>query len=208
MGVKAPTGDDRATDYSYRATGPVLRPVDIAVQPGDGGWGILFSLQGFTKVYGNLFAYAEGSYLANPREENGVQRTTGDLLLQAPNADLGNIINSVPDQYLGRVGLSYAIWPEKGLSLSLGGRIEGIPIHDLIGGSDGFRRPGYAISIEPGFAISRGKNFFTFSAPVAVERRRDASIAQSRLHIKPFAAFADFLQGCSKVTGWVLLPSG
>src|SRR2546428_2548519 len=33
--------------------------------------------------------------------------------------------------------------PERGVSLSLGGRIDGIPYHDLIGKSDGFRRPGY-----------------------------------------------------------------
>ena len=39
-GVKAPTGDDRAADISYRATGPVLVPVDVAIQPGDGGWGM------------------------------------------------------------------------------------------------------------------------------------------------------------------------
>src|SRR5438045_9706168 len=37
-GFKAPTGDYRATDYSYQAAGPVLRPVDFSIQPGDGGW--------------------------------------------------------------------------------------------------------------------------------------------------------------------------
>ncbi|HEV8544343.1 MAG TPA: hypothetical protein VGR78_18290 [Verrucomicrobiae bacterium] len=38
--------------------------------------------------------------------------------------------NSIPDQYLGRAGLSYEIWPSQDLSLSLGGRVEGVPAHD------------------------------------------------------------------------------
>jgi hypothetical protein len=41
LGVKTPTGDSAASDYSYRAGGRVLRPVDPAIQLGDGGWGIL-----------------------------------------------------------------------------------------------------------------------------------------------------------------------
>src|SRR5438309_444254 len=38
LGVKVPTGDDKAADISYRTTGPVTRPVDPSIQPGDGGW--------------------------------------------------------------------------------------------------------------------------------------------------------------------------
>ena len=37
----------------------------------------------------------------------------------------------------------------KNVSVALGGRLEGIPVHDLVGGSEGFRRPGYIVSAEP-----------------------------------------------------------
>jgi hypothetical protein len=46
VGVKAPTGDEKATDTFYKSTGPETRPVDIAIQPGDGGWGINLELVG------------------------------------------------------------------------------------------------------------------------------------------------------------------
>src|SRR5215204_7621205 len=39
IGVKAPTGDEKATDTFFKSTGPEIRPVDQAIQPGDGGWG-------------------------------------------------------------------------------------------------------------------------------------------------------------------------
>ena len=50
LGVKAPTGDDAVTDTSFRPTGPEQRPVDPAIEPGDGGWGIILSGSAFAKV--------------------------------------------------------------------------------------------------------------------------------------------------------------
>ena len=55
IGVKAPTGDDSATDTSFRPTGPEERPVDPAIQPGDGGWGIILSASAFAKIYKRYF---------------------------------------------------------------------------------------------------------------------------------------------------------
>ena len=83
-------------------------------------------------------------------------------------------------------------WPKHGLSISLGGRVEGIPVHDLIGGSGGYRGAGYVVSIEPGFAWSRGRNTITLSAPVAVERNRQASVPNRRAGVHYGADFADF----------------
>lgn len=188
LGVKAPTGDDAATDYSFRSTGAVLRPVDSAIQPGDGGWGINLSGNAFAKVYKNTFAYVSGFYLINPRETNGVQRVSGDLVTVN---DKGLIFNSVPDQVLVRGGVSHAIWPAKGLAVSLGGRWEGIPAHDLIGGSDGWRLPGFSVSIEPGISISHGKDFLSVTAPVAVYRYGIPSVPLARVH-SPIAGLASF----------------
>ncbi len=167
LGVKAPTGNDDVTDTFHRRDGSQFRHgVDIAIQPGDGGWGALLEMQSFRSLTENLYFYATGFYLANPREQNGTTTTY---------AGIGEVENSVPDQYQARAGLSVAVWPHQGLALSLGGRIDGIPTYDLIGGSDGFRRPGYSIYVEPGLSLSRGKTMFSLYVPVGVAYDRRAS---------------------------------
>ncbi len=186
VGVKFPTGDYRATDNYYTANGQVvIRPVDIAAQPGDGGWGLFLELQAFQEIVQNLYAYASGFYLINPRDTNGTERPS----------PLSTAVNSVPDQYLGRVGLSYAIWPAQGLSFTLGGRVDGVPVHDAFGGSDGFRRAGYAIYVDPGFNWVFGKNTLSLNVPVAVERNLEVSYYLDNGMLKPSAggAFADFI---------------
>lgn len=169
-GFKAPTGDYKATDYKYRPTGRVLDYVDNSIQPGDGGWGALVELQAFQKVFDRTWAYANATYLFNPDNTNSIG-------------------NSVWDSYVGRVGLSYTLWPSQGLSLSLGGRIEGVPPEDLIGDSEGRRRPGYAISIEPGVTWTYKRATLSVSAPVAIERNRQ----RNYLGREGDAAFADYV---------------
>jgi hypothetical protein len=46
---------------------------------------------------------------------------------------------SVPDVYHAKLGFAYAAWPEGGLSMSLGSRIDGVPAHDMA--EDGVTRP-------------------------------------------------------------------
>jgi hypothetical protein len=128
LGVKAPTGRLRAHDIAYRPTGQVLIPVDIALQPGDGGWGMVVETVAYQKLFTNAFAYGSGFYLFNPREKNGAVTT---LPVYGEYRNL-----SVPDQYMGRVGLNYALLPQKGVSASFGGRIDGIPSRDVFGGSE------------------------------------------------------------------------
>jgi hypothetical protein len=186
LGVKFPTGDDRATADYYTSNGHALiRPVDVAAQPGDGGWGILLELQGFQKVVEHLYAYLSGFYLINPRDTNGTERPS----------PVSSAVNSVPDQYLGRAGLSYTVWPKFGLSLTLGGRIDGIPVEDLVGDSNGFRRAGYAIYADPGVNCVLGKNTFSLNVPVAVERNLQDSLYldNGTIHHSSGGAFADFI---------------
>ena len=191
VGVKAPTGDEKATDTFYKSTGPEIRPVDQAIQPGDGGWGIGLELVGYQKIVDRLYGYVSGFYLINPREENEAFTTAPYPPPPNPNAAVRNL--SVPDQYLGRVGLSYAIWPEQGLSLSFGGRVDGVPTRDLVGSSEGFRRPGYAVYIEPGLSWTRGQNTFNVFTPVRVAANRQKNIYDDRFGTHGPAAFADFL---------------
>src|SRR5215471_8469049 len=116
IGFKAPTGDDKASDISYRTTGPVTRPVDPSIQPGDGGWGLLLEMQAYQKIFGHLFGYVQGSYLITPQEQNHTETTLGDR----PGIPSLIKYDSIPDQYFGRGGFTYVIWPDAGLTLSLG----------------------------------------------------------------------------------------
>ena len=191
LGLQLPTGDYEATDISHRETGPVVRPVHPALQPGSGGWGVVLEMEAFREVFKNAVAYVSGSYLISPRELNDVQITYADRPIAAAVED--GILQSVPDSYVGRVGLSYTVWPSQGLAISLGGRIEGMPVRDMIGGSEGYRPAGFAISIEPGLTWTRGLNTFNVSVPVAIERHRERNIPNLRSGTAYPAAFPDFM---------------
>ena len=188
IGVKAPTGDDKASDTSHRATGPVHRPVDQSIQPGDGGWGMILQLQAYQKIYQHLYGYVQGSYLFTPQEHNQTEAVTADMRPPGPMT-----LNSIGDQYFGRGGFSYLILPAQGLTLSLGGRIEGVPVYDAIGDSLGYRQPGYTVSIEPGISWMGKKSSLSILAPVAVYRNRERSAAEIAMG-RPGgdASFADF----------------
>jgi hypothetical protein len=194
LGVKVPSGQDDITDTFLRQGGLTAeRPVDLAIQPGDGGWGILLGINAFSEVYKNGFLFFQGTYLSNPRETNHVQVSYGDEpAFTGP--DPGQKFNSVPDQWLVRSGFTTAIWPQYGLAGSIAMRWEGIPIHDLIGGSDFYRLPGYSVSFEPGIAISRGRNSLAISAPWAIYRKGLPSVPDVRIQSPTagIASFADF----------------
>jgi hypothetical protein len=198
LGAKFPTGKYDATDVFHQPTGPVVRPVDPAIQPGDGGWGFLAEIAAFQQLYTKTYFYLQGVYLFNPRDINHVQQPTGnepDFTL----GEFGYIFNSVPDQYLGRLGLGYLLWPKYGLYFTLGARIEGVPVEDLIGDSNGFRTTGYAISIEPGLAVDYGRFSFSVTAPVAVHRHAAKNLTDIKVSHElntdfgGNAAFADYL---------------
>ena len=189
LGMKFPTGNYKATDrfYNVGENGESeIRPVDQSIQPGDGGFGITVELQGYQQ-FGNAFILnGNFYYLINPRETNSSRRT--------PTSDPF----SVTDQFAARLGLNY-MTPLHGLDVYLGGRLEGIPVYDLIGGSDGFRRPGYVISLEPGVNYGFRNLFFNVSVPIALARNRTQSYLDKQRERETGtprhgdAAFADYL---------------
>ena len=69
----------------------------------------------------------------------------------------------------------------------------GVPTRDLVGGSEGFRRPGYAVSVEPGVSWTRGANTFNLFTPVMVAVNRQKNIYDDRFGSHGPAVFADFL---------------
>jgi hypothetical protein len=190
LGIKSNTGDYKATDiHAPREGRPDERPVDQSIQPGDGGIGVTFELQGYHMLTNDLFVSGGFYYLLNPRETNGV------LTYRSQESEA---IMSVPDQIALRAGLTYNI-PVTGLGVYLGGRWESVPVHDLIGGSEGFRRPGHVLSVEPGVSYDYKKLQLNLNLPIALIRNRTQSVPDKeteRLTGEPRhgdAAFADYL---------------
>ncbi len=196
LGVKLPTGSYNASDIFYNVGpegGPQVRPVDQSIQPGDGGFGITLDFQFYQKIAERLFSYGGGFYLINPRETNGTRtfRETLSPILQ------NEAIMAVPDQFSVRGGFSYAL--SNTISASLGARYEGVPVKDLIGGNQGFRRPGNVLSIDPGIAFMKGNFALNLNVPFAVRRERPQSVTDletQQMTGEPRmgdAAFADYL---------------
>jgi hypothetical protein len=183
VGIKLPTGKPDVTNTFMTAAGPVTSVADQSIQLGDGGVGAVFDLQAFKAVKFMTF-FASGTYLVNPRNTNGVR--TG-------RSRPSEAIMSVADQYAARVGVAVPAPRIRGLSISFAGRIEGVPVRDLIGKSEGFRRPGYAISVEPGFIYTRGRDTWSISMPIAVERNRRRSVTDIMDGRHGDAAFVDNL---------------
>jgi hypothetical protein len=159
LGMKSLSGDNAVSGNWYFQNGTVgRRAVDQAVQLGDGGWGVLVQTQMYRRVYKSLYAFGLGLYLLTPRD-------TTNVISPYPGLPL-----SVPDIYSIRVGGAAAIAGVRGLSANLGIRLDGIPVSDLIGGSSGFRRPGYSLYFDPGVSYARGRNTFTLDIPVMVHQ--------------------------------------
>lgn len=181
VGLKLPTGKSGVTDTVQTSTGPSTRVVDQSIQLGDGGVGLILDMQAY-KAIKFLTFFTAGTYLINPRNTNGV--LTGRT---RPSES----VMSVSDQYAARIGVAVPAPKIRGLSISFSGRTEGVPVKDLIGKSDGFRRPGYAISVEPGLLYSRKRDTWSISMPIAVQRNRLRSVPDLADDRSGDAAFAD-----------------
>jgi hypothetical protein len=174
-GIKLPTGNSEYQDvFKGRVDGvEALRYVDQSVQPGDGGWGIIAEGQAFWRVK-RAFLFASGSYLANPRDTNDTPSIIAILGLPTNTGQFAGLgVNSVPDQYLARIGGTVHVW--KGFSASLAWRMEGLKRYDLFGASHGWRRPGTEMFVEPGISYSRGPHTISFNVPLGYYYNRRAN---------------------------------
>jgi hypothetical protein len=200
-GLKLPTGNYNYQDYFHK-TGVeqpdtlVQLAVDQSIQPGDGGFGVTLEFALTQQLTNRIQGYASGLYLINPRNTNGTSRS--------PNLSNGVPLSneySVPDQFLLRAGASYFFLND--IHIALGARYEGVAVHDLIGRSDGFRRPGYILSIEPSVNYNFGKHGLGFNCPIALVRNRTQSVLDKQrteatgTYQHGDAAFANYLVSVS-----------
>jgi hypothetical protein len=182
--IKLPTGEYNATGLATDRQGnPVVATVDQSVMAGDGGTGFSLDFQAFKPIPWESMVYLSGTYLFNPRETNGVS-----TFRTRP----GEEVMSVTDQYLFRGGVSRPILKLRGFVATFGARWEGVPAKDAFGGSEGFRRPGYAVSLDPGLMYSRGNSIYSINIPFAVHRDRTRSVSDISNGIHGDAAFADY----------------
>jgi len=180
FGIKAPTGSDHVEGTVGTATGDVRAPIDEAFQLGTGGWQLLLRAQGTAAIKGPLFGYASGYY--------GVSLTEHTDVLNA------GALRGDPDTYSGRLGAAYLLPFLQNLVVSLGGRINGVTVKDLVGGGDLYwRRPGYAIYVEPGLTWTLGRNTASVSVPLRAYAKKLDSPLDVSLNRHIGASFASYL---------------
>jgi hypothetical protein len=199
LSIKLPTGSSNRKDIWHNAgaqRADVLRPVDAAIQPGDGTWGVMLELSGTYEFFTYLSFYGEGLYLSTPQDLNGVH--TFRPFISASYAEEGDM--SAADQYMARGGLS--LKPANSpLILNSGLRIDGVPVNDLIGKSEGFRRPGYAVAWENSISLVSDRFSFYLNVPYVYYQQREQSNPELRYQMRTgenrhgdasFARFAVF----------------
>lgn len=196
IGVKAPTGKSNSRGTFHLLSGSEQRFLDPSTQVGDGGWGLIGELEAYQHVLHRTTAFVAVSYLANPKAHSDAVFLLPYDGVKAPVA--------VTDEYSAHAGLNYVVWPKEGLTMSLGGRIDGVPVRDRFGGGDdSFRRPGYVVYLEPSLHWVTGKsrfsskgNTFTLSVPYSLDRNRKANtidIAHGKHGAGDFAKYLVFL---------------
>jgi hypothetical protein len=196
LGIKFPTGDYKYQDkFHITDSTTQVGPVDQSIQLGDGGTGFTVEANTFYNFSHHVGLYGNFYYLLNPREQNGVSTARGGVP-SAQTMQIGSDVMSVPDQYLIRAGVNFDF---NRLMFSFGMRDECLPVYDLIGGSEGFRRPGYIISEEQGVSYAFKKFSAYAYVPVALVRNRTQSVPDKNkteltgVYSHGDAAFADYV---------------
>lgn len=190
LGMKFPTGAFNLHQTYPDATGSNFQRKSVfvpAIYPGDGGLGILASFEAFKKFrvppWRGLTFWTTGSYLINPRNQNGtpsINQGLGIVDATTQNA----LTNSVPDSYIFRAGVSIPIrsrisrGPVKSLWFTTNYRMEGVKQLDLFGRNDGYRQAGLAHSIEPGVVFSTNRYTVTATAPIIFSANVRPNLAQ------------------------------
>lgn len=182
--LKLPTGTYNASGLATDRNGrPITATADQSIQAGDGGTGFSLDLTGYKPLWFQSMGYFSAAYLFNPRNTNGVSTfRTGR----------GEEVMSVSDQYLWRAGFSRPLPRFRNITASFGARMEGVPVRDLLGKSDGFRRPGYALSLDPGFMFDYRGYLVSVNVPFAIKRDRKRNVPDYVNGRHGDAAFADY----------------
>ena len=133
--------------------------MDISIQPGDKAWAPTASLQAFRR-FEWLTLFGSANYLFNPRNTTGAP-----VFFQTLGNPRNTFPNSSSDQFLYQFGAAFRTAARRPVPI-LAYRISGVPVFDVFGASDGFRRPGTIGFIEPGLSYSVKGHVFSVTVPV------------------------------------------
>lgn len=182
--VKMPTGIDNATGSALYKGQTIKATADQSMQPGDGEWGFSVGTEAYKRLWHTATAYGQGNYLFSPADTNGVKTF---------RSQPGQGVMSSTDQYLFRGGLLQIVPKFHALAFSAGIRGEGVPVRDLLGDSNGFRRPGMIISFDPGVMLNYKHDTFSVNGPWAIYRNRPPSVPEIQYNVtNGDAFFADY----------------
>jgi hypothetical protein len=184
LGVKAPTGSHTLASTYYAASGAVTFPADQTIQPGDGGWAVVLQGKAFRQVTDRTHLYAFASYMMSPKAASDVR-----------SAPTSGPHWSVPDVYSSKAGAAFSLLPDRGVTISLGGRIDGIPVRDLLGGGDDSttKRTSHVIFADPGVSMEIGNGTLNVSVPYRVSVNRKKSLLEQRTNGLNAGGFAKYL---------------
>jgi hypothetical protein len=187
IGLLLPTGKDNVenTITSNGVTSTV--PVDYSIQPGQGGWGIPWEWTAFKNWRSSQF-YFNGSYTMMTKDLGARRSNTNNPVTLTQ-------FNAVSDQYLLEGGVAHSISKVRGLTVLFGPRWEGVPARNLlpVGDNLGFRRPGFAVSVEPGVQYARNGNVLSITIARAIFRDRTRSVPDVLTGGHGDAAFANWV---------------
>ncbi len=168
MGVRMPTGNSDQKVLYPNSLGQdfKMRPVFPGIQPGSGAWGWRLSVDGFQRIK-RFTLFGTGIYTFSLRDQNNTYAlgaTLSPLGVTATAANLRYI--STPDSYLFNLGLATAVPKVSRITAFVNGRIAGVPVHNVLTRTIGFRQPGYFITVEPGIVYGTRLATYSISAPL------------------------------------------
>jgi len=187
IGLLVPTGKDNVKNTISSNGVTTTVPVDYSIQPGQGGWGIPWTWVAY-KNWRASQLYFNGSYTMMTKDL-GARRSNNNNPLTLTQ------FNAVTDQYLLEGGVAHPLAKVHGLTVLFGPRMEGVPARNLlpVGDNLGFRRPGFAVSVEPGIQYARDGNVFSFTVARAIYRDRTRSVPDVLTGGHGDAAFANWV---------------
>lgn len=178
LGMKLPTGDYRYSDYFFlNDSTKVVAPVNPTIQLGDGGTGFTVEMNAFYALSSSFTLYGNLFYLFNPRDVNGVSTTYGRTATDLQKKATSDIF-SVPDSYTARIGGNAVVHD---FTFWAGLRMEGSPVHDALGASNGQRRSGKVVSVDPGVNYKMKTVTLYMFAPFPIFRETKQTVPDQRL---------------------------
>lgn len=170
MGFRLPTGNSNVQVLYPNRQGQDfrLRPVFPGTQPGSGAWGWRLSVDWFQQVK-RFTWFGTALYTFSLRDQNdtyALGATLNPAGIMATPENLRYV--STPDSYLVNLGLATAVPKLSGVSAFVQGRVAGVPAHNRLTDTIGFRQPGYFVTVEPGLVFNTRLASYAISAPLRV----------------------------------------